>query len=55
MSFRKIEGQLNCHLSNALYIYNQFVTSCSTEKKERTGRSLTIRKKGGRIVRRAAN
>ena len=55
MSFRKIAGQLNFHLSNALLIFNQFVSSCSTEKKTRTARSLKISKRGGRIVCRAAN
>ena len=53
--YRKIAGQLNCHLSNALYIYIQFVSSCYTEKKERTGRSIKISEKGGMIVCRAAN
>ena len=55
MSFRKIAMQLDCHLSNALLIHNQFVSSCSTEKKARTGRSIKISIRGGKIVCRAAN
>ena len=55
MSFLRIAGQLNCHLSNALYIYNRFVSSCSTEKKERTGCSIKMSKRGVMIVCRPAN
>ena len=36
-------------------MYNQFVLSCSTEKKARTGRSIKISETGGRIVCRVAN
>ena len=50
MLFREIVGQLNCHLSNKLQIYNQFVSSCSTEKKTRIGRSIKISERGGRLV-----
>ena len=55
MSFRKIGGQLNFHLSNAAYIYNQFVSSCSTEKKARTGHSIEAGERGGKIVCHAGN
>ena len=42
-------------IQNALKISNQFVSSCSTEEKARTGRSIKISERGVRIVGRAAN
>ena len=50
MSVCKIAGQLNCHLSNVLEIYIQFVSSCSTENKAGTGRSIQISERGGKTT-----
>ena len=50
MSFRKIVGQLNCHLSNAQKICNQFVSRGSIETKARTGCSIKISEKVARIA-----
>ena len=55
MSFCKIAGQLNYHLSTAQYIYNQFASSFSTEKKAKTGHSIKMSERGVRIVCRASN
>ena len=50
LSFRKIGEQLNCHLSTALKIYNQFLSSGSIAKKVRSGRPSKINERGERIV-----
>ena len=50
MSFRKIVGQLNRHLFNGLYIYNQLVFSWFYREIARTGRSINISEKGEMMV-----
>ena len=48
MSIPKMAGQLNCHLSSALYIYNKFALSYSTEKKQELGVQLkSVKREGG--------
>ena len=54
LSFCKIGEQLKCHHSTALKMYNQFLSSGSIAKKDRSESLSKINERGERIVCRSA-